>query len=160
LSANDKTRLGETSLRSNNNVSAISFKGRYYLAIRTSSLHFANDLPWGEYSVDDKDTTSCAATKTSDLSECEVTHLLVVSAPASTTGINVDDWRVETNVWLNRDIREPNFVALSDSAGNPTTLRLFFIENGRTLTTFQTGFTYYVELSTSGTWSAPVRMNM
>jgi hypothetical protein len=158
-SPTDKTRNGETSLRSNNNVSAIEFKGRYYLAVRTSSLHFANDLPWGEYRVDDKDTTSCAATKTSDLSECEVTHLLVVSAPASITGINVDDWRVETNVWLNRDIREPNFLVLNDAAGNPQSLRLFFIENGRTLTTFETGFTYYVEMSASGSWTSPVKMD-
>jgi len=66
---------------------------------------------------------------------------------------------VETNVWLNRDIREPNFLVLGDQNGQPAAVRLYFIENGRTLTTFETGSSYYLEKRAGGTWSAPVKLS-
>lgn len=109
----DKKKIDK--FKSNNNVDAIAYKGRYYMSCRSAPTHFAS----------------------------EKTKMYILSTT------DMQDWKVESEIALGRDKREPRFAIQGDS------LYMYFFTGSKNWYEFKPDALLVTVTDGGGKWSEP-----
>ena len=108
-----------TCQKSNNNLDAIKFRDRYFIAFRSAPSHFAS----------------------------KKTKLYVMSSDGLEALGEEEFWKLEHEIHLGNDMREPRFSIYKDS------LRLYFFEGGKRPHKFEPQHIWMTKYLSTETWS-------